>query len=47
MGELARETPDTELGSSPIEQVRKVIREVVSQAERDSLEMWYGQKGAK
>jgi transcriptional regulator with XRE-family HTH domain len=38
---------DGELGSNHIEQVARVIRDVVQQAERDYMEMWYGEKGVK
>jgi hypothetical protein len=38
---------DEDLGSNHIEQVARVVRDVVQQAERDYLEMWYGEKGVK
>jgi hypothetical protein len=38
---------DGELGSNHTEQVGKVIKKVVQQAERDYLEMWYGEMGLK
>jgi hypothetical protein len=46
-GDNALNTLDGELGSNHMEQVARVVRDVVQQAERDYLEMWYGEKGAK